>query len=424
MNAGAGGRGLWNNRAFVIFWIGQGLSNVGDAFAMIALPIVALEATGSVAQMGLVTAASAVGRIATGLVAGYALDRFDRRRLMIALDAGRAAAFGLIPLVWWLAGPQPWVLYVSAITGAGLGAAFRVAYVTAVPSLVARQQLPEANGVLESTYALAYLVGPLLAGVVATQWGAAVALGVDATTFMVSALSLAATRFQAQAPAAPGRATSRLNEALEGVRFLWEQPVLRSVTFLLAGLQWLVAGAYDLFIYHMRHDMGQGSDAVGVVFGVASIGGVAAGLLAGRLRRSFGAGPCFVASLALQGIALIGIGLVTFPPLFVALIVAAAFSDTLKGVLSQSLRQQAAPDHLLGRVASAYWLVTSIAASLGAAAVTAVAASLGAAWTLSLVGIAVSGLAVLALLTPARGAWPVAPAAPAPIPVLEDNDAT
>src|SRR5947207_8419474 len=96
---------------FTVFWVGQTLSELGGAFAVVALPLLVLHATGSVAQMGLLTAVGGVGAIGTGLFAGVLVDRVDRRRLMIICDLARLVLFGLIP-VWWLAGPQVWLLYV------------------------------------------------------------------------------------------------------------------------------------------------------------------------------------------------------------------------------------------------------------------------------------------------------------------------
>ena len=98
-------------RDFAIFWGVQTLSELGNAFALVALPLLILRATGSVAQMGLLTAVAGVASVVTGLFGGVLVDRLDRRRLMMVCDAGRAILYGLIPMCWAIR-PQVWLLYV------------------------------------------------------------------------------------------------------------------------------------------------------------------------------------------------------------------------------------------------------------------------------------------------------------------------
>jgi MFS family permease len=76
-------RSLARDRNFLIFWAGQTFAVLGDAFALVALPLLVLEATGSVARMGQITAVNGAGALLAGLVAGPLVDRLDRRRLMI-----------------------------------------------------------------------------------------------------------------------------------------------------------------------------------------------------------------------------------------------------------------------------------------------------------------------------------------------------
>jgi MFS family permease len=83
------GTRLLHNRHFNIFWAGQTLSAIGDAVALIAIPLLVLQVTGSVAQMGLVTATVGVGTIIAGVIAGPIADRVDRRRFMIGCDLAR-----------------------------------------------------------------------------------------------------------------------------------------------------------------------------------------------------------------------------------------------------------------------------------------------------------------------------------------------
>jgi len=399
----ASSRSLRRNRNFMIFWAGQTCSVLGDAFALIAIPLLVLNATGSLAKMGLVTAAFGAGSLVAGILAGPLVDRVDRRKLMICCDLGRAVVYGLIPLTWWLVGPQIWLIYAVTVVGAGLGMIFGVAYITAVANLVDRSQITEANGRLQATYAAAFALGPVLAGLISGQFGPTAAIGVDATTFLASAASLSAVRLRrAAAVRPPGELAGRKQEFLAGIRFLIEDPIFRWITFLLGALAFLATGATDLFIYYLRTNLGQGDRAVGVVFGIASIGAMLAGLFASRLRRRWGFGSLFIGGLLLQGISLAVAGLAPTVVVVVLITVAYTFAESIRGVVTMSLRQELTPDHLLGRVTAAFWTVFSVPGPLGAAAITAIGARAGAPRTLVVMGLLILALGALAARSPVR----------------------
>ncbi len=149
--------GLIHNRSFTVFWLGQALSVLGGSVSLLALPLLVLEVTGSLVELGLITALSGVFALATGTFAGHVVDRVDRRRLMIGCDLARAVLLGSVPLVWSFGGPRIWWLYVLTALVTVLKTLFDVAYVSAVPSLVEPADLAAANGRLMGTFALGTL---------------------------------------------------------------------------------------------------------------------------------------------------------------------------------------------------------------------------------------------------------------------------
>jgi MFS family permease len=199
-------RPLWRDRDFSVFWAAQTLSVVGDSFALIALPLLVLRATGSVAQMGLLTAVAAVASVVAGVFAGVVVDRLDRRMLLVVCDLARTVLYGLVPLAWAF-GPHIWLLYVVLPLGEAVGMLFSVTYVTAVRALVPRDRITQANGRLSATAAAAGVIGPVLAGAVAARFGPAVAVGVDAASFAVSAACVSFVRFRGRTrtDCSPGR---------------------------------------------------------------------------------------------------------------------------------------------------------------------------------------------------------------------------
>ena len=369
-----------------------------------AIPLLVLEASGSVAQMGLLTAVASVGSVVTGLFAGVLVDRLDRRKLMIWCDVARIVLFGLVP-VCWLAGPQVWLLYVVMALSSIFDMVFEVAYVTVVANLVDVDRLVIANGRLQSTNAIAYIVGPALAGIVASIFGATSAIGLDALTFAVSALGLSAIRLRIvprTAESVSADLASIRRSFLQGFVFIWRNELLRTLTILLTLITFFSLGLADVFIYDVRHALHNGNEAVGVVLGLASAGSILAASLAPVLRKSLGFGGCWLGSFALCGIAVVFAGLSTNVATLSVTATLFSFGSTLAGVCSMTLRQEITPDYLLGRVTSAFWTFHSALGPIGAAVITLVVARAGVKLPLIAIGAAFLAIVLAGLWTPIR----------------------
>ncbi|MGI5150588.1 MFS transporter [Plantactinospora sp. CA-294935] len=423
MSTGTPGAGtLWRSRDFPLFWAGQALSALGDSFSLLAVPLLVLHATGSVARMGLLTGLVGAASVAAGIFAGHLVDRVDRRLLLLGCDLFRAVGYASIPAIWFFA-PQLWLLYLVAPACAAAGMVFQVGYVAAVPALVGPARITRANGQLYATYATAGIIGPVLAGLLSSAVGPTAALAVDAGTFALSALGLCFVRFRSRpthragdtaaetAPAevpdsgpTPGARAGRTgwSDLLVGIRFLWRHPVLRTLTVLLSFLTFLTIGLTDVFIYHVKHDLGGSDRTVGHVLAAAAGGTIVAALLVAPVRRSLGFGTCWIGAYALGGLAVAGAGLTRDVPALALLVAAYTFGTSLAGICSMSLRQQVTPDHLLGRVTSAFWTLHSALGPLGAAVLTGAVARYGTAPVCLAAGLTCLGIAAVGTLTPIR----------------------
>ncbi|MET8231664.1 MFS transporter [Micromonospora sp. NPDC005298] len=396
---------LWRDRAFGTYWIAQSLSAAGDSFAYLAVPLLVLQATGSVARMGLLTAVAGAASVVAGIFGGVLVDRYDRRTLMIAADLARLVLYALVPLAW-LAGPQVWLLFVVLPICEAAGMVFQVAAVTAVRNLVDSDRITEANGRLQATYAAMAVLGPLLAGVVSARFGPATAIAVNAGSFALSAVGLWLIRLrpvEAGAEAAAPRQRP-LAEFLAGARFLWRQPVLRALTVLLSVFIFLTYGFTDVLIYHVRHDLGGSEGTVGTVLGVAALGTVAGALLVAPLRRRRGFGVTWISAHTLCGFAVAGVGVATSVPAVTALTAVYLCCLSIGGICSMSLRQEITPDHLLGRVTSAFWSTHYALGPAGAAVLTWSAGRYGVQAVLLVAGAGCLLVAVGGLFTPIRRA--------------------
>ncbi|MDX3458348.1 MFS transporter [Streptomyces sp. ME02-8801-2C] len=401
-------RSLWSNRDFSVFWAVQALSEVGNAFSLVALPLLVLHTTGSAAQMGLLTAVAGAASLLTGLVGGAWADRFDRRRLLMLCDAARLVLYGAIPVCWALS-PQIWLLYVVMALASVFEMLFKITYVTAVANLVDKEQIVAANGRLEATNAIAYVAGPALAGVVAGFFGSTAAVAINAGSFGISLVGLAFIRLRPIERPSTDEAESKAAHAQDlrsgfrvGAAFLWRTPVLRTLTVLLTVTTFLSLGMTDVFIYHLRHGLGQDERTVGYVLALAGLGTCVAAAVTARLRRSWGFGPCWLGAMSLCSVSVLvlgGTGQVSMAAVTICLY---SFGMALAGICSMSLRQQVTPDHLLGRVTSAFWTIHGSLAPLGAALLTALVGRLGTRGPLTAVAVVFLAVVVAAAFTPIR----------------------
>ncbi|MGW0941299.1 MFS transporter [Streptomyces sp. NPDC002623] len=422
---------LWRQRNFRIFWAAQTLSFLGDSFALIALPLLVLQVTGSLARMGLLTAVGGAASVVAALFAGGVVDRVDRRRLLIACDLVRMVLYGLIPLVWMF-GPRIWLLYTVLPLCEAVGMLFAVGYVTVVRGLVGTGQLTEANGRLNATAAAAGVLGPMCAGALAAWTGPAAAVGVDAASFGVSAACLSVVRINGRPPddrsqepqerpaerhaehehpaerkvsgQRPGERPGLWQDLRVGAAFLYGHPVLRALTALLFVFSFLTLGLNDLVIYHLKHDLGHDDGTVGSVMAAGALGTIVGSLLVARVHRRYGFGSTWTAAVAVSGVAVAGLGWARGVPVVGALCAVFLAGAAVAGTCSMSLRQEVTPEPLLGRVTSAFWTLQYAAAPVGAAVLTWAAERHGTAPVAALAGAACVLIALVALATPVRRA--------------------
>jgi MFS family permease len=187
-------------RDFRLLWVGEAVSALGDQFALIALPWLALVLTGSPLALGGAMAVMAIPRALLMLVGGVSVDRFSPRRVMLGSNAVRLVAVSALGVVVLFGEAELWMLYAFALVFGVADAFFFPAQTAIVPELVADDQLPRANGIVQGTAQVSILVGPVAAGVViaalggsataASAAGIGVALLFDAATFVVSLATL------------------------------------------------------------------------------------------------------------------------------------------------------------------------------------------------------------------------------------------
>ncbi|ONI77174.1 hypothetical protein ALI144C_34405 [Actinosynnema sp. ALI-1.44] len=322
------------------------MSFVGDRLTGFAVPsaaILVLDASSS--QVGLVSAAGWLAYPAFGMIAGALLAGRRRHGVMIAGELVRFVAFLSIPVAasaGWLSVTQ--MVVVVAI--AGIATVFvDIAGQSHLPALVSPGQLLAANSRLQGSDSLSKLVGPALAGAVASLVGGITAIAVNAAPFLASALGRTRVKVVEDLPSrltAPPPVAKRIRA---GVSFVWSRPLLRRLVCATA-VRGFGTGIVDavllLFAYRV---LGLSSLGGGFLLAAGAVGALLGALVTQRITARIGVRSALLAS-AFEGLVWLAVPLtlVVAPVVLLLVIrVCSAFWLPVWNVLTTSIRQRLTP---------------------------------------------------------------------------------
>jgi MFS transporter, ENTS family, enterobactin (siderophore) exporter len=403
---------VWSLPDFRIMAVGQGISALGDAVSFTALPLLVLALTGSGAAMGIVAALQTLPDLLLGLPAGALADRWDRRRMMLYADVGRALLTALIPLSVALHLPTMIVILLVVFPINALRVVFMAGWTGAVPNLVGRGLIGPATSYFEAIFALGFIVGPGVAGVLASRIGPGPTLAIDAASFLVSAAALWFIRTPLRATAGPRSESDILAEIRDGIRFVVGNPTLRAAVAFWASVGIGTAGLIPALTYFMTKDLGLSADFLGLVIGAYSLGSLAGGLLAARLTHGR-LGPLLIGGNALTGLLLIALSTTHNPGLMAGLSLVAGVANTLVLVSYVTIRASTTPDELLGRVGATTRMVSVGLQPVGAAIAGLLLDAVAGGPTMRVMGGILVAASLVGLLAPSLRHARAAPAAAA-----------
>ncbi len=307
-------------RNFRLLWIGEGISLLGDQFYLIALPWLVLWLTGNPLAVGTVLAAAGVPRAAFMLLGGALTDRFSPRRLMIGSNLARLALTALLAGLVSAGWINLWMLYAFALLFGLADAFFFPAQTSIVPQLVAKDQLQAGNAMIQGTATLSLFVGPVLAGAMIawlgrgstqTLTGIALAFAVDALSFLASVTTLSLMRIEPAAARAPRVEGGVVTSIREGLLYVWNDPTLRIVFGLVAGINVLIVGPVAVGVPVIaRARFPEGAAAFGLIMSVFGGGSLLGIILGGVLPRpsSRRMGTVLLSVMSVMGLGLAVIG--------------------------------------------------------------------------------------------------------------------
>ena len=375
-------------------WTATAISNLGDGISGVAYPWVASAVTRSPLLIAAAGFASRLPWLIFTLHAGVITDRFDRRKLIVAMDTIRGVLtliVGAIVLLNKDSLPSlndlssitdletNWPLYITLVITAFL---FGLAEVlrdnsaqTLMPSVVESENLEKANGRMWSAEALTNsFIGPPLGSLLI---GIAIYLPffVDAGSFFV-AVALIASISGSFKPVEekPREKINFKSEIKEGYRWLWSHDLLRPMAIILGALNLVGTMVAATFILYTQEVLNTSVFVFAVIGTAGAVGGIAGGLIAPKISEKIGSGPSLWLSLAMGPIGGVIIGTTSSWQVVWVVLLIQSFFSILWNTITVSLRQSIIPTHLLGRVNSVYrffgWGSIPIGMFLGGAIVT------------------------------------------------------
>jgi MFS family permease len=282
---------LRDNRNYRWAWFGQVVSEVGDHFNTVAVLSLALHATGKGSAVGGVMIARLVGGIVAAPVAGIALDRMDRRQVMLASDVARAILAALF--VFTVHYPSQWLLYGLSALLFFASPFFSAGRTAILPRITSHDELHTANALTQTTAWLTLSAGALIGGFSTAAFGYNAAFIVNALSFAFSAfcvwkLQSPTGHFRAERTEVEAHTSERkhyLHDLMESSTYIRKTPLILGIAIGLVG--WASGGgaAQILFTLFGETVFNRGPAGMGILWGFAGVGLVLGGLLGHQLGR-------------------------------------------------------------------------------------------------------------------------------------------
>jgi MFS family permease len=334
-----------------------------------AAPLLTLTLTNDERLIAGVSFCAAIPWLVLSLPAGVYIDRFDRRKMMIAANVIRAVLFGLIAFSAATGTLSIWI-FMAILIGVGCcEVIFDMSAQAFLPQIVPDHLLEKANGRLSSLELITNTFIGLPLGAWAFVLAIGVPFGVNAASFALAALLVASIRIpSAKTPEANSEELHNSFKAdlTEGLQWLWSNKLIRTLAIMLGIANMTAMFGEAIFVKYAAVELGVTGRAYGFLLALTAIGSILGGLLGDKIAKRLGIAQSIVYSYFVFGF--VGI-IYFFMPYVWAVAIAASFmglAGTTWNVVTVSLRQRVIPTELFGRVNSVYRFIGTGSIGIGA----------------------------------------------------------
>ncbi|MFJ2894830.1 MFS transporter [Streptomyces sp. NPDC087218] len=350
---------LRSHADFRLLWIQGLVTYFGSFMALIALPLQIKELTGSPLAVGAMGAVELVPLVVFGLYGGALADAVDRRKVILATEAGLGVLALVLLVNAALPSPLLWPLYVVAAGVSALSGLQRPALDSLMARIVPHEQLTAAAALNSLRWQFGAITGPAVAGLVVAYAGHATAYTVTVATFAVSVLLCLRL---APAPPVRDNAKPSLRGIVEGARYAWSRPVLLGTYAVDMAAMFF---AFPNAIFPFLADDLDADWSLGLMYAADSVGSLVLGLTSGWTSRVRRHGLFVVFGAAVWGLAIAGAGWFGNVWLVLVCLAVAGAGDMLSGLGRSTIWNQTIPEELRGRLAGIEVLSYSVGPQLG-----------------------------------------------------------
>src|SRR5262245_33555076 len=290
---------VFRNRDFRYLWTAQLVSTIGSSLTDLAAGILVFQKTQSALAVGLMLMATAIPSLVVGLVAGVFVDRFSRKKIMIASDLIRA---GLVASIPFLIQIDILFLYVIVILASSVKQFFDPAEQSVLPDVATEEELAAANAFLSISSFGSTAIGFAAAGFLASTGEIAIAFYADAVTFILSAVCVAAVKIAPMVVEEDTSIKAVVTNLQSGIGLLVRTPILRSTLIVFAPVLFAFGLWNVLLLPFAVETLGGTEFQYGLQEGLTSLGFVFGSLLMAKYIDRLPEGTWMVISFMVMGI--------------------------------------------------------------------------------------------------------------------------
>jgi MFS family permease len=356
---------LLKNRGFSYLLLGQMMSEFGSAISAFLLPWIILHETGSAMHMGFIWGLGFLSYLIFLFPAGVWVDRYNRKHLMIISDIGRMGL--LLVLIWLLSTGsfEIWHMYLIRVGISFFTAIFENSYVAALPSIVTKDELYAANGLITSVNSIVSIAGLAVAGLIVINIGVTKTLIIDLMTFGASILSLLAIKEHFSSHAKP-KEKGLFKEMVEGVKYTWDLKIVRYLALLTTGVNLSLQAGLAVLLFRLEKELHMSSNIASLVMTGITIGVLIGSLVASKLLNKVSIRQVTIMVFAVLGFCYLALAYFEHALLIIVFEILVGFWVTIWNVQVGSTRQKVVPSELLGRVSSGARAIAFISIPIGA----------------------------------------------------------
>ncbi|MFM9903355.1 MAG: MFS transporter [Pyrinomonadaceae bacterium] len=333
------------SRDYRLLFFGQLVSFFGSMMTFIVVPWQMYQLTRSSAMVGYIYLAEFVPMVVLAFVGGALADFLDKRRMLRFTEVGQTVVTAILLGNSLLPRPQIWILFIAVALHAGLSALQRPAFESFIQKIIPAEMMSAVMALNSIRFTIGMIVGPSVAGIIATQLSASVAYSIDLITFSASLIAV----FMLQSVPPPENAEK---PSFAGIKRAWKYAFNRQE----------LVGTYFIDIAAMFFAFPQALyPALAVVYGAEYVGFFPAALAAGALAASLTSGwtknvhrhgLMVTVAAILWGVAIMMFGFMESIVPALIFLAAAGFFDMISGIFRGAIWNQTIPNYLRGRLAS------------------------------------------------------------------------